>query len=139
MTTRSRHLSVHVDRPAAQVYAFAADPTHLSRWARGLGGPVAEDDEGWFVETPQGRARVTFAPRNELGVLDHDVVTPTGETVHVPLRVLADGDASEVVFTLRPAPGMTDADLDRDAALVRADLGALKAAVEALPRAGAPG
>ncbi|WP_337062752.1 SRPBCC family protein [Kineococcus sp. G2] len=133
MTTGSRHLSVHVDRPADQVYAFARDPANLPRWSTGVGDAVVHEDGEWFVRTPQGRARIRFAPRNAFGVLDHDVLTPSGEEVHVPLRVLADGDGCEVVFTLRRPPGASDADLERDAALVTADLARLKRVVEAGP------
>ena len=130
MTTESRHLSVHIDRPVAEVYAFVSDPANLPRWAPGLGTSVVQEDGRWFVETSQGRVQVTFAPQNELGVLDHVVVTPSGETVYVPLRAIADGDGCEVVFTLRRAPGMTDAELDRDAELVTADLALLTRVVE---------
>ncbi|NES31898.1 SRPBCC family protein [Micromonospora terminaliae] len=129
-TTESRHLSVHIDRPVAEVYAFVADPGNLPRWAPGLGTSVVREGGGWFVETPEGRARLTFAPRNEYGVLDHEVETPSGETVYVPLRAIADGHGSEVVFTLRRSPGMTDADFERDAGLVSADLALLKKVLE---------
>ena len=128
--TESRHLSVSIDRPLSEVYAFASDPLNLPRWASGLGGAVERDGKGWAVETVQGRVGLTFAPQNEYGVLDHVVRTPTGETVYMPARVIADGDACEVVFTLRRTPGMTDAELDRDTALVTADLALLKQVVE---------
>ncbi|HWJ10440.1 SRPBCC family protein [Micromonospora chersina] len=130
MSTESRHLSVHIDRPVAEVYAFVSDPRNLPRWAPGLGSSVVREDGEWFVETPEGRARVTFAPRNEYGVLDHEVVTPSGQTVYVPLRAIADGDGCEVVFTVRRAPGMTDAEFDRDAGLVNSDLALLKKVLE---------
>ena len=130
MTTESRHLSVFVERPVGDVYAFVSDPANLPRWAPGLGSEVVQEDGRWFVETPEGRAQVTFAPPNEFGVLDHVVRTPTGETVSVPLRAIADGDGSEVVLTLRRAPWMTDADLERDTALVSADLALLKQVLE---------
>jgi hypothetical protein len=65
------------------------------------------------VETAASASR--SPPRNEYGVLDHAVVTPTGETVYLPVRAIADSDGCEVVFTLRRLPGMTDADFDRDA------------------------
>ncbi|GEL98194.1 SRPBCC family protein [Cellulomonas terrae] len=130
--TQSRHLSVHIDRPSSEVYAFASDPRNLPRWAPGLGSAVEPDGDAWFVETSQGRVGLTFAPQNDYGVLDHVVRTPSGDTVYVPLRAIADGDGCEVVFTLRPTPGMTDAELDRDTALVTADLALLKQVVEAL-------
>ncbi|GAB7192577.1 SRPBCC family protein [Kineococcus sp. NUM-3379] len=128
---RSRHLGVHVARPAAEVYAFAADPANLPRWAPGLGTSVVQEDGNWFVGTPEGRARVVFAPRNDFGVLDHDVVTPSGETVHVPLRVLPDDGGCEVVLTLRRREGMTDEEFERDTALVRSDLARLAEVLEA--------
>ncbi|MDC7121866.1 SRPBCC family protein [Cellulomonas fimi] len=131
MTTRTRHLSVHIDRPMPAVYAFASDPANLPRWAPGLGSDVVHEDGEWYVETAEGRVRVRFAPANPFGVLDHEVLTPSGDTVHVPLRAIPDGDdACDVVFTLRPTPGMTDAELDRDESLVRTDLALLKSLLE---------
>lgn len=131
MAPDTLHLSVRVARSADDVRAFAADPANLPRWAPGLGSSVAHRDGDWWVETPEGPARVRFAPPNPFGVLDHEVLTPSGETVHVPLRAVADGDAAcDVVFTLRRAPGMSDADLARDAALVRGDLDRLRQVLE---------
>jgi len=130
MSTESRHLSVHIGRPVADVYAFASDPANLPLWAPGLGSSVVREDGSWFVETPEGRAQVTFAPNNDYGVLDHEVVTPSGETVYVPLRAIADGDGCEVIFTIRRSPGMTDGEFERDTALVTADLARLKTVLE---------
>jgi hypothetical protein len=128
--TDSQHLSVFIDRPVSEVYAFTSDPANLPRWAPGLGTAVVRDGADWFVETPEGRVQVTFAPANDYGVLDHHVVTPSGQTVYVPLRAIANGDGCEVVFTLRRSPGMTDAELERDAGLVRGDLALLKQVLE---------
>jgi hypothetical protein len=130
MRPESRHLSVYIDRPMVEVYAFASNPANLPRWAPGLGSSVVREQQHWFVETPEGRVRVTFAPENEYGVLDHEVVTPSGDTVYVPLRAVADGDGCEVVFTLRRSPGMTDAEFERDTALVTGDLALLKEVLE---------
>lgn len=130
MTPESRHLSVFIDRPVATVYAFASNPANLPRWAPGLGTAVVQQDGDWFVETSEGRVRVRFAPTNEYGVLDHEVLTPSGETVYVPLRAIACGGGCEVVFTLRRSDGMTDAEFDRDTGLVSADLALLKKVLE---------
>jgi len=43
---------------------------------------------------------------------------------------IADGDGCEVVFTVRRTPAMTDADFERDAALVKHDLALLKEVLE---------
>jgi hypothetical protein len=63
-------------------------------------------------------------------VLDHDVTVPSGETFHNPLRVLANGDGSEVVFTVYRWTGTTDEAHQADAAAVAADLATLKSLLE---------
>lgn len=115
----------------SEVYDFAADPLNLPRWAAGFAGSKVErDGDQWSTESPMGRVRFTFTPRNELGVLDHDVTLPSGQTVHNPLRVISDGDECEVVFTLRRRPEMTEEDFARDADAVAKDLATLKSVVE---------
>lgn len=127
----STHLSRHIDRSAEDVYDFASNPANLPEWAAGLAdGTVEEVDGQWITESPMGRVVVVFAPRNEYGVLDHWVTLPSGETVYNPVRVIADGTGCEIVFTLRRRPGMSDDDLERDAAAVRTDLATLKRHME---------
>ena len=59
------------------------------------------------------------------------VVTEVAATDHgARVDAYVDGDATEVVFTLRRAPGMTDDELERDAGLVTADLARLKDVLE---------
>ncbi|GAB2899515.1 SRPBCC family protein [Streptomyces mayteni] len=132
MTAHSRHVAHPVARPAGDVYAFASQPANLPRWAHGLGSTAEEVGEGeWYLDSPMGRVRVTFTPNNEYGVLDHDVTLPSGQTVHNPMRVIADGhDACEVVFTLRRPAGASDAEFERDADLVAADLARLAELME---------
>lgn len=131
MTLESKQLTEYLDRPASEVYDYASNPANLPEWAPGLGTTVGETDGRWWVETESGRVGVEFAPRNGFGVLDHRVTLPSGEVIHVPLRVLANEEGSEIVFTLRRNPGMTDDEFERDAGLVRADLALLKQVVEA--------
>jgi hypothetical protein len=126
----SRHISTRIDRPVAEVYDYASDPANLPEWAQGLGGSVERTDGQWIAESPMGRVVVAFVRRNEFGVLDHDVTLPSGETVHNPVRVIADGTGSEVVFTLRRRPGMSEEDFRRDGDAVAADLAALKRVME---------
>jgi len=127
----SLHLSATVARPAREVYAFVVDPGNLPRWAAGLGGSVREVDGHWLAESPMGEVEVRFAPANEYGVADHDVVLPDGTVVTNPMRVLADGETCEVVFSLRRDPDVTDAAYDADVAAVRTDLARLKELLEA--------
>jgi hypothetical protein len=133
MASQSRHIAESISRPASAVYAYAADPANLPAWAPGLCSSVQNVGGQWFAESPMGRVGLTFAPPNEFGVLDHHVTLPSDEVVYNPMRVIADGEGSEVVFTLRRQQGMSDAEFDRDAAAVAADLTRLKNVLE--PRA----
>jgi hypothetical protein len=132
MATESRHVTEHIERPARVVYEYALDPANLAHWAPGLGSSVRRERGRWFVDVPGGggRAEVVFVPRNDLGVLDHEVRLPDGTVVHVPFRVVTDGENAEVVFTVRRAAGMTDDEFDRDAASVATDLATLKRILE---------
>jgi hypothetical protein len=131
MGSRSHHISIGIDRPVSDVYDVASDPRNLPSWAAGLAGSTVESDgDQWFTESPMGRVTITFAPHNDLGVLDHDVTLPSGETVYNPLRVIRDGQGCEVVFTLRQRPAMSEAEFRRDADAVARDLASLKALVE---------
>jgi hypothetical protein len=130
VTWESRHLSTHIDRPAHEVYEYASDPSHLTEWAPGLGSSIELIDGRWVMESPMGPIVVTFAPRNEFGVLDHQVTLASGETFYNPMRVTTHGAGSEVVFSLRRQEAVTDDDFDRDANAVLADLLRLKARME---------
>ena len=132
MATESRHISVWVERSADVVYDYALAPANLPQWALGLGSSVEEVDGRWVAASPMGRVIFAFVPRNEHGVLDHHVTLPAGEVAYNPMRVIADADHCEVVFTLRRRPGMSDEDFERDAEAVTTDLAALKRVLERL-------
>jgi hypothetical protein len=126
----SKQLGVLIDRPVNEVYDYASDPVNLPEWAPGLGSAVAEVDGQWYVDTAVGRAGIVFAPRNNFGILDHDVTMPSGDVFYNPMRVFANEEGSEVVFTLRRSRGMSSEDFERDAGLVSADLARLKQVLE---------
>ncbi|WP_227999492.1 SRPBCC family protein [Mycolicibacterium sp. P1-5] len=131
-TNESRHISVWINRSAADVYRYAADPAHLPEWAAGLArSEVTRVGDTWVAQSPMGEITIEFTPANDLGVLDHVVKLPSGEPVFNPLRVVPAGDEwSEVVFTLRRRPEMSDDDYAADAAAVSADLATLKRVLE---------
>ena len=134
MNEQSRHLSVHIGRPAAAVYEFASDPSRMPLWASGLGGGMEQVDGRWYIQTEGGPLAIDFAPPNEFGVIDHDVTMPSGEIVYNPMRVIADdagaAQGCEVVFSLRRQAGLSDQEFARDAEMIMADLERLKGLME---------
>jgi hypothetical protein len=127
------HLSIYIDRPPAEVYAFASDPGNLPRWAAGLArSQVEREGDEWIADAPFGKIRMKFAERNPFGVMDHDVTLESGVTVHNPMRVLPNGAGSEFLFTLIRQPGMSDEQFAEDKAAIETDLKALKNLLEGL-------
>jgi len=125
-----RHVSVSINRPADEVYEFAYKPENLPQWATGLEGSIEKVDGEWAVESPMGKAKIRFAEKNRFGILDHDVILESGVTFHNPIRVLQNGQKSEVVFTLFRQPGVSDEKYSEDARWVEKDLMILRDLLE---------
>ena len=126
-----QHVSVYIARSPADVYEFASDPRNLPSWAAGLAlSEVRRDGDEWIADAPFGKVRVRFVPRNSFGVMDHDVTLESGVTNHNPMRVVANREGSEFVFTLIRQPGMSDGQFAKDKAAVENDLKTLKDLLE---------
>jgi hypothetical protein len=123
-------LSVSIERPWREVYAFLSVPENYPAWASGLASGLRHTEAGWLAQGPGGPVHVHFSPLNDHGVVDHLVVLENGERVAVPMRVVANGTGSEVLFTLFRPEGMTQERFADDAAWVRRDLSTLKNLLE---------
>jgi steroid delta-isomerase-like uncharacterized protein len=126
----ARHLSVLIDRPANEVYDFVSKLENFPQWATGLGASFRKIKGEWIADSPAGKVKIRMARKNRLGVLDHDVVLATGETIANPMRVVPRGAGSEVSFTLFRRPEMTDEMFSQDAQWVEKDLNILKGLLE---------
>jgi hypothetical protein len=124
------HVSVSIARNAAEAYAFLAVPDNFLQWASGLAASMKKTGGEWVAQTPEGPAKVRFSEVNAYGVLDHWVEFPSGDTVHIPLRLLPNGDGCELLLTVFRRPGRSDADFAADAKWVTRDLNAAKALLE---------
>ena len=125
-----RRLSVAIDWPATETYAFLSQPENFPKWASGLAGSLRREGDEWIAETPEGRAVVRFSEPNTHGVLDHAVTLPRGVTVYIPLRVVASGSGCELVLTLFRQPHMSDEQFAADVQWVMRDLAAAKRILE---------
>jgi hypothetical protein len=128
----SQTISVPINRPPAEVDGFASSPENLPQWVRSFCQSITKSGDAWFMETPDGQVGIRFAAANEFGVLDHVVTLPDGRSILNPMRVVANGEGSEVLFTLFQLPEMSDEEFARDAGMVEADLNSLKWVLEDL-------
>jgi Polyketide cyclase / dehydrase and lipid transport len=128
---KSKTLSVSIDCPPDQVYAFVSNPANLPRWATAFAQSVRQTGSGWIVETRDGPMGIEFVAENEFGVIDHTVTLESGTQILNPMRVVPNSSGSEVIFTLFQPPGMSEQKFDEDAGMVERDLRTLKSVLEA--------
>jgi hypothetical protein len=124
------NISVQISREPAVIYAYVADLNNLPGWATTFCRSIRREGEKWVMETSLGMMAIRLAAENDLGVLDQYLTLPGGETLYVPMRVVANGSGSEFIFTLFWLPGVREDEYAADAALVRKDLDRLKVLLE---------
>ena len=57
-----------------------------------------------------------------------------GQSLLTPMRVVANGEGSEMIFTLFPLPSMSDEQFTKDTGMVETDLRTLKSVLEEAER-----
>lgn len=130
---RSRTISVEIKAAVATVYACVRNPDELPRWASGICKSIEVRNGIWFVETGTalGSVQMAFCAENPFGVLDHSVTLSDGTRVMNPMRVIANGEGSELLFTVFQTEGMSDEKFVRDVQAVTRDLKTVKTLLEA--------
>lgn len=127
----SKTFSITINRDAKSVYAFVSDLQNLPKWAKAFCLSIKKENaDTWIGQTPQGEVRFKMTTKNTFGVLDHTVIPAPGVEVYVPMRVVANGEGSEIIFTLFKMPNMSDEQFARDQGLVQQDLASLKEVLE---------
>ncbi len=102
MTQKSRTITFTVNRKTGEVFdAILNIPPKMFPDA------VKNSDGWWMFQGPHGDAKLKFQENEKLGILDHVFQDPDGKW-DVPMRVVANGEFSEVVITLFKPPNFTD-------------------------------
>ena len=126
----ARTICISIDRPWREVYEAIWRPEDFPKWASGLStSSLEKDGDDWKAEGPEGPVKIRFTTHNAFGVMDHYVDVGAGPEIYVPMRIVANDDGTEVLFTLLRQPGMSAAKFLEDAEWVARDLLALKALV----------
>jgi hypothetical protein len=123
----ARTLSISVARDWRALYEAIWRPESFPTWASGLAqAQLCQEGERWIAQGPEGPIRIRFSAHNAYGVMDHWVETESGESVHIPLRIIENGNGAEVLLSLFRQPNMDDERFENDAEWVRRDLEKLK-------------
>jgi hypothetical protein len=128
-----RILSTTIGVPLDAAYEFAQKPENFTKWAAGLAKSLRHTSRGWVADTSEGEATVRFSEQNAYCVLDHWVAIKGRPETYIPLRMIKNGDGTEVELVLFRQAHMTDEIFDQDTALVVLDLASLKALLETAP------
>ncbi|BDQ31126.1 MAG: hypothetical protein K5798_09730 [Nitrosopumilus sp.] len=71
------------------------------------------NNDGWWLFTgPHGKSQLKFNENKSLGILDYQFIDEES-TWNVPMRVVSNGDFSDVVITLNKPDELTDAQFDQ--------------------------
>jgi carbon monoxide dehydrogenase subunit G len=131
---RSAVVHISILAPPKSVIAFLSDIENWKTWAPWIHSVTRPSPGYWKLETEAGPMEIRFVEPNSLGVLDHEVTLASGMVVLNSMRVLPNGDGSELVMVVFQSPGVSTEQFDRDVQAVTDDLTRLKAAAEAYRR-----
>ena len=103
---RSRTITISVSRKTGDVFdAILASPPKMMTDAK------QNDDGSWSFSTPRGNANLKFMENKTFGILDHLYVDDESSWA-VPMRVVSNGDDSEVIITIVKPDVLTDEQFD---------------------------
>jgi hypothetical protein len=129
MTYRVRHISVSINRSPNEVYQFSSNPENIPQWIAFIES-VTRQGDFWIGKTALGDIKIKWPQRNDFHILDHQVTMTTGETVNNPMRIVANNQGTEFIFTLFWQPGRSEKEFEEDVQAVTKDLHKLKEIME---------
>ncbi len=122
--TRSRTITMSVSRKTGDVFdAILNSPPKMMPDAK------QNDDGSWSFSTPRGNANLKFMQNKTFGILDHLYVDDESSW-EVPMRVVSNGDESEVIITLLKPEVLTDEQFDERMKELEILFGNLKKIIE---------
>jgi hypothetical protein len=88
------------------------------------------NDSGWWLFTgPYGKSMLKFNENKSLGILDHQYVDEKSSW-NIPMRVVSNGDVSEVLITLNKPDEITDEQFDLRVEEISAMFNSMKNIIE---------
>jgi hypothetical protein len=121
---RSRTVSIIVKKKTGDAFdAILEIPPKMMPDAK------INDDGWWFFTGPHGKSRLKFNENKSLGILDHQYIDEDSSW-DVPMRVVSNGDFSEVVMTLNKPDELNDVQFDQRVSEIGEMIVAMKNIIE---------
>ena len=121
---RSRTIAITVEKKTGDAFdAILKIPPKMM--------PDAQlNDSGWWSFTgPYGKSMLKFNENKSLGILDHQYVDEESSW-DVPMRIVSNGDVSEVLITLNKPDEITDEQFDLRVEEISAMFNSMKNIIE---------
>lgn len=106
---RSKTLTAALPEDSQAIFAWIADPENLPQWHSAFCRSVRRENGRWMVESPRGLLGIRFIRDDRALVLDWIVRFDDGQELTTAIRVLPNGDGSEIVVTLLKPAGFSEA------------------------------
>ena len=126
----SKTITTSINRDWKTVYEFVHNPDNFPQWAKSAFQSIKQIEGEWIAETMGGMVKVIPTKRNDYGVVDHNITTPSGIDVFIPMRVIQNGDGTELIFTLYHTTDISYKNYLIDIKSVESDLRNLKNIME---------
>lgn len=120
--------TIAISASPRDVFAFLAEPFNLPRWAPRFADAIRPSGSNWIVTKEGFDLRILFAAAEEQATVD--IVAANDPRVGAFIRVVPSGDGSACVFTTAFPFGATDELVADQAAVVAAELDAIRSMVE---------
>jgi hypothetical protein len=105
--TRSRTITITVKKKTGDAFdAILQSPPKM------MPDAIINNDGWWSFTGPHGKSLLKFNENKSLGILDHQFIDEES-TWNVPMRVVSNGDFSDVVITLNKPAELTDTQFDQ--------------------------
>ncbi|MHB1110220.1 MAG: hypothetical protein ACYCZU_07895 [Devosia sp.] len=127
----SRIISLSIERPVKDVFRFLIEPRNFMQWASVTGLRFEHlGGRDWLADTAAGPRIIRFIEPNDYGVVDHAVFPEDEAPVFGPMRVVANGEGTLLVYTFFRRPGLSDEKFESTVEWITTDLMMLKTVLE---------
>lgn len=129
---KARTLTVLINRPIDDVYAFLVDPANLARWTLvGPGQPAPRSGPlAWRFEGPDGSVLARFSPPNPYHVLDYSLQSGPHVWQSSSVRLIRNGNGCVLTHTSVQQPLVSDDAFESELEWLHSDLLVLKSLME---------
>ena len=104
---RTRTISIEVNKIVGDTF-----DSILELFPKIMPDAKINSDGWWSFIGPYGKSKVKFNQNKSLGTLDHQYIDEESSW-HIPIRIIPNGDFSEVVITLKKPKELSDFQFDQ--------------------------